>query len=221
MAIKGVIFDFNGTLFFDTHLHNQAWDIFLKQHALALGDDEKNKKIHGKNNAEILTNLFSDQLSLEDIKRLSIEKEDIYQSLCLKQEMKLAPGAEAILDHLRLKKVPFTIATASDLYNLEFYFEHLALARYFDISKIVYSNGKVKSKPNPEIFLKAMDILGIKADQTLIFEDSTSGIKAAENAYAKKIIIVKSTDENYDGWNHQIICSFSEVDTSIFENNHS
>ena len=47
MAIKGVIFDFNGTLFFDTHLHNQAWDIFLKKHSFVLTDEEKNLKIHG------------------------------------------------------------------------------------------------------------------------------------------------------------------------------
>ncbi len=123
------------------------------------------------------------------------------------------------MEYLLLKKIPFTIATASDLYNLKFYFEHLNLARYFDIPKIVYSNGKVKSKPNPEIFIKAMDILKINATQTLIFEDSTSGIRAAENSNAKKIIIVKSTNDDYDEWNHQIISSFSEVERSIFENN--
>ena len=219
MGIEGVIFDFNGTLFFDTPIHNQAWDIFLKQHSLELKDDEKNKKIHGKNNAEILRSLFSDKLSLEDIKRLSVEKEDIYQSLCLEQEMKLAPGAEELLEYLLLKKIPYTIATAADLYNLKFYFEYLNLSRYFDMTKIVYSDGKVKSKPNPEIFIKAMDILKINADQTLIFEVSTSGIKAAENSNAKKIIIVKSTNDNYDAWNHQIIRSFSEVEKSIFQNN--
>jgi beta-phosphoglucomutase-like phosphatase (HAD superfamily) len=53
----------------------------------------------------------------------------------------------------------------------------------------------------------------------LIFEDSTSGIKAAENSNAKKIIIVKSTNDDYGEWNHQIINSFTEVDKSIFGNN--
>ena len=58
MAVKGVIFDFNGTLFFDTQLHNQAWDIFLERYSLNLDDEEKDRKIHGKNNADILTNIF-------------------------------------------------------------------------------------------------------------------------------------------------------------------
>ncbi|UBZ16127.1 HAD family hydrolase [Flagellimonas marinaquae] len=152
----------------------------------------------------------------ESIKKLSIEKEDIYQNLCLENEMVLAPGAEAFIDFLSSKNIPFTIATASDLYNLEFYFKYLNLGKYFKLSNIVYSNGRVKSKPNPEIFLKAMEILQIEPIETLIFEDSTSGIKAAENSNAGKIIIVKSTNEDYKEWDYDIIKSFGEVDRSLF-----
>ena len=217
MAIKGVIFDFNGTLFFDTHLHNQAWDIFLKKHSIALTDEEKNVKIHGKNNAEIMSNLFSKDLSEDDIKTLSIQKEDIYQSLCLKEKMALAPGVLDFLEYLDKNQIPFTIATASDLYNLQFYFEHLELKKYFDLDQIVYSNGKIKSKPHPEIFLKAMDVLNIDASETLIFEDSTSGILAAQNSRAKKIIIVDSANNDYSKWNYDVITSFKEIDTSIFK----
>nr|WP_321414397.1 HAD family phosphatase [uncultured Allomuricauda sp.] len=217
MEIKGVIFDFNGTLFFDTHLHNQAWDIFLERHSFALTDEEKNYKIHGKNNAEIMSNLFSRDLSKNDIKTLSIEKEDIYQSLCLKEKMELAPGVLDFLEYLDKNQIPFTIATASDLYNLLFYFEYLELEKYFDLDRIVYSNGKIKSKPDPEIFLKAMDVLKINASEALIFEDSTSGILAAENSKAKKIIIVDSAENDYSRWNYDIITSFDEIDTAIFK----
>lgn len=217
MAIKGVIFDFNGTLFFDTHLHNRAWDIFLDRYSLMLEDVEKGQKIHGKNNAEILANLFEKKLTKEEIEKLSIEKEDIYQSLCLQQKMELAPGVEDFFDYLRINNIPFTIATAADLYNLKFYFKHLNLGKYFDISRIVYSDGTIKSKPNPDVFLKAMDILQILPSETLIFEDSPSGIQAAENSEAQKIIIVQSTDEDYSPWTHQVIGSYAQVDRSIFK----
>lgn len=217
MGIKGVIFDFNGTLFFDTHLHNQAWDIFLEKHGLALTNDEKNRKIHGKNNADILSNLFLDELRKEDIERFSIEKETIYQSLCLEQKLRLASGVEDFLEFLLQKNIPFTIATSSDLFNLKFYIEHLDLDRFFDVSKIVYSDGTIKSKPSPEIFLRAMDVLEIRAGETLIFEDSAFGIMSAENALAKKIIIVNSTNDDYSRWNHEVITSFSEVDRTIFD----
>ena len=119
MKIKGVLFDFNGTLFWDTELHNQAWDQFLEKHSINLNDSEKDKKIHGKNNKEILTNLFSTNLTQSAIEKLSIEKEEYYQALCLKQTLQLAPGSISFLEFLLKNEIPYTIATASDKYNVD------------------------------------------------------------------------------------------------------
>lgn len=113
MGIKGVVFDFNGTLFWDTIIHNKAWDIFLEKNNIELSNKEKNKKIHGKNNKDILNTLFSNQLSKEEVNRLSLEKEKIYQELCLQTNMQLAPGAKEFLYFLKSINIPFTIATAS------------------------------------------------------------------------------------------------------------
>ncbi len=99
---------------------------------------------------------------------------------------------------------------------MDFYFKHLDLGFYFDKSKVIYSDGTLKSKPDPEIFRKAMTVLGLKEGEVLIFEDSTSGIEAAENAKVKKIIIVNSTNNDYSKWNHQVITSFEEVDRALF-----
>ncbi len=216
MTFKGVIFDFNGTLYWDTQLHNVAWDLFLEKNRIFLSDEEKNTRIHGKNNIDILKSLFTRELSLKDIDEMSIEKEDIYQSLCLKHKLGLAPGSVSFFKFLTKIRIPFTIATAADLYNVDFYFKHLDLGFYFDKSKVIYSDGTLKSKPDPEIFRKAMTVLGLKEGEVLIFEDSTSGIEAAENAKVKKIIIVNSTNNDYSKWNHQVITSFEEVDRALF-----
>jgi len=216
MRIKGVIFDFNGTLFWDTKLHNNAWDIFLEKKGICLNYQEKSEKIHGKNNKEIMTALFSAELTDESIKKLSVEKESIYQELCLKQKMELAPGVTDFFKFLNIEHIPYTIATASEIYNLEFYFNHFDLELFFDKSKVVYNDGTIKSKPDPHIFQKAMEILTLKENEVLIFEDSISGILAAENANVKKIIIVNSNNDDYSKWNHQIIRNFSEVDRKIF-----
>ena len=58
MYIKGIVFDFNGTLFWDKHLHNKAWDIFLKQHNIILSDERKLLILHGKNIELIIEELF-------------------------------------------------------------------------------------------------------------------------------------------------------------------
>lgn len=216
MKIKGVVFDFNGTLFWDTKLHNQAWDLFLAKNGIVLTNEEKNKKIHGKNNKDILTNIFFKPLSKSEIKQLTIEKENIYQKLCLQTNMELAPGAKEFLIFLRSSNIPYTIATASGIENVDFYFRHLALNDFFDRSKIVFNDGQIPSKPNPQIFQKAIKILEIQNDETLIFEDSIAGIMAAENANAGTIIIVDSNNDDYNKWDHQKIKNFNEVDRTIF-----
>jgi beta-phosphoglucomutase len=216
MSIKGVIFDFNGTLYWDTELHNQAWDLFLEKNRIFISDEEKNTKIHGKNNIDILKSLVSRDLSSGEMARMSIEKEDIYQGLCLKHKLGLAPGCVSFFNFLKKQHVPFTIATAADLYNVDFYFSHLNLGLYFDKSKVIYSDGTIPSKPDPELFHKALRVLGLEADEILIFEDSKAGIEAAENAGAAKILIVNSTNSDYNNWNHQVITSFEEVKRELF-----
>jgi HAD superfamily hydrolase (TIGR01509 family) len=216
MRMKGVIFDFNGTLFWDTDLHNRAWDNFLENKRITLSDHEKNHIIHGKNNQDILRILFNIQLSKEEIDRYISEKESIYQSMCLKENLQLAPGAISFLNFLSSNEIPFTIATASGAENVDFYFRFLGLGSYFDRSKVIYNDGTIRSKPHPDIFQKAMDILGLKGSETVVFEDSFAGISAAENARAGKIIIVNSHNEDYSRWSYQKIKSFNEVDRDLF-----
>lgn len=216
MALKGVVFDFNGTLFWDTKLHNKAWDVFLEKNGIRLTDREKVAKIHGKNNRDIISNLFSSKLTNEKILKLSNEKELIYQDLCLKTDIQLAPGAEEFLRFLMTESIPYTIATASEVGNVNFYFEYLGLNSFFDRSKVIYDDGSMLSKPSPQIFHRAIAVLGIKETEILIFEDSIAGIMSAENAGVGRIIIVNSNDEEYGRWNYQKIKSFSEVDRDIF-----
>ena len=95
--IKGVVFDFNGTLFWDTDLHNETWDVFLKRKGIRLSNKDKYEMLHGKNNKDTLNSLFPDQFSDANIEALSAEKENIYQNSCLQTDMQLAPGAEEFL----------------------------------------------------------------------------------------------------------------------------
>ena len=82
---------------------------------------------------------------------------------------------------------------------------------------MIFNNGRIKSKPDPQIFNKAMNVMGLSEKETLIFEDSISGIKAAENANVAKIIIVNSNDDDYRNWSYQQIKNFAEVDKRLFE----
>ncbi len=217
MHFSGVIFDFNGTLFWDTKLHNKAWDIFLTKHGLFLSDEDKFKKMHGKNNKDLFLELFNKPLSDVEIQKYVLEKEGLYQDLCLQTDMQLAPGASDFLDFLKDEKIPFTIATASGKENLDFYFEHLPLTRWFKYDKVVYNNGKIKGKPDPQIYQDALAIIGKQPEDVIIFEDAVAGLQSARNAKAGKIIVVNSNDDDYTDWSDcQIIKNFDEVDRTQF-----
>lgn len=218
MSFSGVIFDFNGTLFWDTKLHNKAWDIFLTRHGLFLSDEDKFSKMHGKNNKDIFLSLFDNSLTDTRIQEYILEKEGLYQELCLQTDMPMAPGAEEFLDYLKDHHIPFSIATASGKENLDFYFEYLPLSRWFEYDKVVYNNGKIKGKPDPQIYQIAMSVINKKPEEVIIFEDAVAGLQAARNANAGKIIVVDSNDDDYTDWSDcQIIKNFNEVDKSQFK----
>ena len=212
---KGAIFDFNGTLFWDTAFHDLAFDIFLEKHGVQLSDDEKRVKIHGQTNPDIMRGIFGDQITEKEILDFSQDKEAIYRQLCI-NDLKFASGAEDLFDFLHDKGIPFTIATSAGIENVSFYFENMKLNRWFRLDKIVYNNGTFDGKPNPDVFLAAALKLNLPPQETVIFEDSIPGIEAAESAGAGKIYIVNSYGENYSRFPYQIITNFNEVDRKLF-----
>ncbi len=218
MRYSGVVFDFNGTLFWDTKLHNQAWDIFFANHNLYLSDEDKFLKMHGKNNRDLFISFFNKPLSVEETNAYTLEKELLYQQLCLQTDMALAPGLISFLTFLKGNNIPYTIATASGQENLDFYFQHLDIARWFDYDKVIYNNGAVNSKPDPQIYQLAMQMIGKEPQEVVVFEDAIAGLQSAKNAKAGKIIAVNSNDDDYTGWEDcQIITNFDEVDRKIFK----
>jgi len=217
MTFRGVVFDFNGTLLWDTQLHNRAWDCFLDSHHISLTNDRKNEIIHGKNNNIILDTLFNRKLSQAEQDQYVLQKESIYQQLYLVDEIGYAPGAAYFIRYLKQQHIPYAIATASGIENIDFYFSRLQLGSFIERQYVIYNNFRIKSKPDPEIFQLAIQKIGLKGAETVIFEDSYAGIEAAERAGAGKIVIVNSTGADYSRYSHDVITDFGQVNRNIFQ----
>jgi len=216
MKFKGVVFDLNGTLLWDTLLHNEAWDIFLNKHNLTLTDREKNVKIHGRNNELIFPSIFNREMSVTEIGLYITEKEAIYRDLFISSGLDFAPGAVDFINFLNVVHIPVAIATASGKENVDFYIRHLGLDKMVDPRFIVFNDGSYKSKPDPDIFLAAIRRLKLSSRQVIIFEDSIAGIEAARRANAGKIIIVNSNNEDYRPFDHEVITHFDQVNKALF-----
>ena len=194
--MQGVIFDFNGTLFYDTPKHKQAWMQYGEQ---LLGrpvtEQEFQTSMLGRNNRLILTYLLNREPTDDELTQMDEEKEEHYRRLCLSdpKTLHLAPGAAEYLDYLKENQIPVTIATSSDLKNLEFYFAHFPLSRWFQKERCVYEDGSFPGKPHPDIYLRAAAKIGVMPKDCTVFEDALSGIAAAHAAGIGKIIAVASS----------------------------
>lgn len=184
-AFSGVIFDFNGVLWWDEHLQDRAWREFsARVRGAPLSAEEMAVHVHGRNNRHTLEYLLDRRLDEAEVARLAEEKETIYRRLCLAQGdgFRLSPGAVELLDRLAALEVPRTIATASGRGNVDFFVEHLALDRWFDPARIVYDDGTLPGKPAPDLYRRAARVLGRPPARCLVVEDSRSGIEAARRA---------------------------------------
>lgn len=199
MKFLGMIFDFNGVLWWDNHLQEQAWSQFAEQfNGISFTSEEMAFQVHGRNNRHTLEFLAGTNLDDERLKQLSVQKEMIYRDLCLAQgdDFKLSPGATDLLEDLVANGIARAIATASGKDNLDFFVEYLHLDRWFEIENIVYDDGSRPGKPAADIYLQAAEILGLNPGDCVVVEDSLSGIQAA-HAAGIGYVIAMSTGANY------------------------
>ena len=221
--MKGIIFDFNGTLFWDSQLHYDAWRDFSKiLRGTSFTDEEMRDKMFGHTNADIIEYAIGRKPSPDMVEKYGKEKESLYRQRCLNEPeiFKLAPGAIELLDYLKSNGIPMTIATMSEWDNVEFYIKEFHLEKWFDIDKIVYSDGTIPGKPAPDIFLIAAGKIGLKPEECIVIEDAIAGIEAAKSAGIGKIIAIASLepDEFYQNMNgvSKIIHNFNEFDRNVF-----
>jgi len=182
---QGIIFDFNGVLFWDSSLHERAWWEFSTiLRGFPLTDEEITHQVHGRNNRHIIQYCLGNRFQTDTWQVLSHQKEKIYQQYVLaeKENYPLSPGAVELLDFLVAHNIPHNIATASEKENVDFYIEHLELARWFNLEKIVYDDGTIRGKPAPDMYLKAARNINLPPERCIVIEDSVSGLEAARAA---------------------------------------
>lgn len=222
--MKGIIFDFNGTLYWDSQLHYDAWREYSKLlRGVEFTDEEMRNKMFGHTNEDIIEYAIGKKPTKEMVEKYGKEKEALYRKCCLlePENFKLAPGAIEFLNFLKENNIPRTIATMSEWDNVEFYIKEFHLENWFDLDKIVYSDGTIPGKPAPDIFQIAAQRINLKPKDCVVVEDAIAGIKSAKSAGIGKIIAIASLEpiefyENIDGVEN-IIRNFSEFDRSIFK----
>ncbi len=194
---KGIIFDFNGTLFFDSKMHLEAWRNFSeKLRGTPFSDTEMREHMFGRTNFDIISYAIGKTPSEELVMKLADEKESLYRDECRKMgsNCRLAPYAVEFLNYLKEKNIKRTIATMSGKDNVDFFIEWFNLRNWFDVDKIVFDNGSIKGKPAPDIYKLAAENLNLRPEECVVIEDAVSGIESARAAGIGKIVAISSME---------------------------
>jgi beta-phosphoglucomutase-like phosphatase (HAD superfamily) len=209
-----VLLDFNGTMFFDTSLHMEAWSKIYQE----LHPEDTNPLdaglICGANNAAVLRNL-APWLTDVECERYSVRKEALYRQTCMDhpEKLHLVHMAEPFLDELQRRGVPFALASASIMDNIQFYFDTFGLDRWFDIADVVYDDGTYPNKG--AMHLEAAKRLKVDIADCLLIEDSPHAIALAAQNKTGCIVAIGDTAPQAElkrlGADHYIR-DFSEFD---------
>ncbi len=190
---KAFLFDLNGTMIDDMQFHLKAWYHILNDDLGAnLSWEEVKSHMYGKN-SELLIRIFGkDRFTQEEMDRLSIEKEKRYQQE-YKPYLQLIPGLHQFLEKAHALNIPMAIGSAATMFNIDFALDNLNIRHFF---KAIVSGEDVHiSKPHPETYLKAAQLLNIEPGNCLVFEDAPKGVEAAQNAGMPSVVLTLLHDK--------------------------
>jgi len=175
--MKAIIFDMDG-LMIDTEVLYHKTDREIAKSFGKTVSDETLGKMMGRKPIESYT-IFCNDLGInEPVEDLLKTRYDLVEKLLL-NEVKPMPGLFNILNEFR-GKMKLAIATGSPHKFLEIALNKLNIKEYFDVTQP--SDGITNGKPNPEIYLKVMERLGLSPEYCIVIEDSSNGARAGKNA---------------------------------------
>lgn len=207
MQFKGVIFDLDGVICFTDKFHYQAWKKLADR--LGIEFDEKiNDRLRGVSrmaSLEIILEKSARAYSDAEKESFAAEKNDAYRALL--ENMGKSDVSEEVRDTLsELRARGVLLAIGSSSRNTPLILEKTGMKQYFDA--VSDGNNITRSKPDPEVFLKAAQFLNLAPADCLVVEDAVAGIDAGFSGGFRTAAIGEAT--NYDRPDYKLT-TFSDL----------
>lgn len=196
---KAVLFDFNGTLVFDTDIVDMSWKELIPELSGKIpSQEELNTIAHGTPAIHTLRYYLGDDVESKKMDEYVFLIDVYYRKNARNHPeiFKLAPGSIEFLNRLKEMNMPISIATSAPELNIDMFYEVLDIGRWFDRDLLMYNDGTFPGKPAPDIYIMAAKKHGFDIRECVVFEDAIAGVESAKRANAKKIVAI--TDLNND-----------------------
>ena len=176
--MKGIIFDLDGVIVSTDEQHYLGWQALADRLSIPFSR-EVNNRFRGVSRMacmDILEEIGGKYYTEQEKVAYATWKNDYYRNLLGQMSLKdLETEVKETLDTLRTRG--YLLAIGSSSKNAKYILERIGLADYFDA--ISDGTNIARSKPDPEVFLKAAQYLGVSPDECLVVEDAVSGVEAA------------------------------------------
>jgi len=178
--LTNVIFDMDGVIVDSHAAHIRTWKRFLLSLGKSVSDADLNFVRQGRKRQEILR-FFLGELSDDQVLAHCHVKDVMFRAEV--EGIKMLPGVQELLEDLRCGGVPIALASCGGRARVHHLLSVLRLREYFTV--IVTGDEVTFGKPDPEIFHKAAWQLRVHPAESIVFEDSVSGVQGAKAAGMK------------------------------------
>jgi beta-phosphoglucomutase len=207
MGQRAVLFDMDGVVIDNLPYHVDAWLLYCERHGILLTREIFYKDLNGLNSKDTFEWLLKRQISQEEINVFEEEKEAIYRGF-YKPFLVPAPGLFEFLSSLKSQGIKTALATSAGIGNIDFILDGLGIRAEFDA---IIGGAEVKNgKPNPEIYLRAADLVDARTEDCWVIEDSLQGISAGLSAGMK--VVGMTTSHSSEELSHTHVTSPDFVD---------
>lgn len=181
MELKGIIFDLDGVICFTDEYHYLAWKAMADSIGVPF-DRESNNRLRGVSrmaSLDIVLERSKETYSQTEKENLANQKNEIYKELLTRiTERDLSDEVRTTLRTLRERGYKLAIGSSSK--NTPMILQRLGLGSFFDA--VSDGNNITHSKPDPEVFVKAAQMLNLPPENCLVVEDAISGAEAGHRA---------------------------------------
>jgi beta-phosphoglucomutase len=187
--IKAVIFDMDGVICHTNPFHSVAFKAFFAKRDVFPTEEEFELHMYGKHNSYILSHFLGRKIEGEELLTLEQEKEQMFRDIYAEKVNPIS-GYMDFLKSLKSQNILTGVATSAPFANLKLIGDQLDLFSLME--SVMASEDVTKHKPDPEVYLKSAQNLGVLPSECVVFEDSYSGVMAAKNAGMKVVGVLSS-----------------------------
>lgn len=184
--LKLAIFDMDGLIFDTERLYRDIWKPIMKEDGYIL-EDEIYLSLLGCTNERckrIMAEHYGEDYPYDRYVAMVRAK---LNDMADKGEIPVKEGIPELLEYLKNNDIKCAVASSTQSEYVRSYIKNAGLADFFDV--VIGGEQVKKSKPEPDIFLKACELTEVVPEEALVFEDSENGIRAALNGNIRVICI--------------------------------